>query len=108
MSIVTIPVDNTSGKSVQRIALEGAVYTLTIRWNSRMACWLLDVAAADGTTIISGLAIREGWPVTAPYVGRYAGLPPGILQALDPTGAHQEPTFDTLGDTVPLYYAESS
>ena len=108
MASVIIPISLASGQSSEKVTLEGTVYTLGFRWNDRMACWMFDIGDANGTPILQGLPIREGFPVNYPYTGRYAGLPPGVFQALDTTGKHTEPSLTNFGVDVLFYYLPSS
>lgn len=81
--------------------LDGALYTLGWRWNARAGAWLFDLSDAEGTPIVSGVAVRVGVPFL------FGVGPGGAFLALDSTGAGVDPGLTDLGDRVGVYYASA-
>lgn len=94
---------------VQTVQLEGEVYTLSADYNGRLDSWTMDIATADGNTIVQGLRLVLNWPLlrTVEYDDR---LPPGQFAVLDPTGrATADPgRFAFRGGGYVLTYQEST
>jgi hypothetical protein len=101
-----IDVDNTFGNQTLRIALGAAVYVVTLRYNSRMDRWLIDIADANLNPLVQGRVLQGAWPAFQRFSGVVAGLPVGFIYALDNTGAGGDPQENTLGGDCPLYYWE--
>lgn len=90
----------------QRVQLEGVEYTLDLRWNQREERWYLDLFAASGAPIATGLALSLFEPVFA-NLHLVAGVPPGELVVLDHRPQRAEPTLATFGDVVTLVYVDA-
>lgn len=86
--------------------LEGATYTLELRWNERSSTWSLSIYGAAGETLAAGRSVVLG----ADLLGRSrkAGLPPGSLHVVDTSGKGLEAGRSDLGTRVQLVYVESS
>ena len=80
MAIVEIPVDPTDLFSTQTTTLDGVPYLLTLRYNSREACYYLQIQSVDATTTYSqGIKLVSNYPLLGFGVATgYAG-PPGEL-----------------------------
>ena len=91
----------------QRTALDGVDYLLTFRWSQREGHWLLDVATAEASPIVSGLALVVGSLLLVGVVD--ARRPAGQLVAVDTTGANDaDPAFDDLGTRFVLTYVTAA
>jgi hypothetical protein len=85
------------------IALDAVEYRLTFQWNTRESRWMMSIATADGTEIQSGFPVVVDFPLLDRF--QDDELPPGILMAVDTTGAGNEITArEELGDRVQLLY----
>lgn len=85
MSIRTIVFPNFPAW-VQDVALDGKIYTLAARYNTRMRSWLLDIETSDGVHLIDGLRLVLNERLLEPQ--RYdPRLPPGELLVVSPSGA---------------------
>lgn len=101
-----IPVDNNLGFYSERIALGASVFVLSIRFNSRMGKWILDVADANNVTLLGGIPILGNWPLTDRFHNLILGLPEGTIAALDLLSLGRDPDENTLGSDMPLFYSE--
>lgn len=91
----------------QRTALDGVDYLLTFRWSQRDGHWLLDVADAQESPIVSGLALVVGPVLLAGVVD--VRRPAGELVVVDTTGANDlDPAFDDLGTRFVLTYVTAA
>lgn len=82
--------------------LDGATYSLDLRWNVRDASWYMHVLTADGAEIITaGLRLVVAFPIGAYRTGR---LPPGVFVLIDSAGAGADAGKDDLGIRHQLYY----
>lgn len=87
------------------IGLSGVQYQLTIRFNSRMERWLMDIASAGGTPLLSSVPLLIGRNL----IGRFAAnaaLPVGMFFVLDNTNSGAEPTRNSFGTTHTLWYQD--
>lgn len=89
----------------QRVELDGAEFVLTFDWIGRSGSWALSIADAEEEEIVSGIAVRLGWPLLGRFVG--SRLPRGELFAIDTTGSGVEPGLGDLGARVALVYVEA-
>ena len=83
------------------VSLSGQTYNLRVTWNVPGQCWLLDIADAAGTPLLTGLPLVTGANMLGQFA--YAG-PPGILYVGTDGNADAPPTFANLGTEGHLYY----
>jgi len=106
MAVVVIPIVNDPRAYTQQTVLDGTVYSLSFRWNSRAGRWIMDIAGADGQALASGLPLIAGVPLTYRRRETTAGMPPWHCLIYDETGAGRSPDLDTFGKEVQLVYYE--
>jgi hypothetical protein len=102
--LFTVPVGNQLPWYKFRISLSGVLFTLHMRYNTRMTRWILDVNDASDNPIISGIPVL----IERNLVGQYATLaiPEGILFASDDTGNGQQPTLYSFGLDHSMWYED--
>lgn len=83
------------------VPLAGLTYNLKVRWCATAACWMLDIADAEGNPIVQGIAIITGADLLEQYA--YLGIG-GQLIAQTDHNVDAVPTFDNLGDIGHLYF----
>ena len=82
--------------------LDGATYTLEMRWNTRALAWFMRLLNEQADTIIVGdTKVVADWPIALYITGR---LPPGLLVFWDTSGAGLDPGLNDLGQRVQLLY----
>lgn len=87
------------------IQLAGTVYQMTLQWrNNAQGGWVLDIADATGTPIVSGIALVTGTDLLGQYA--YLGLG-GSLYVVNSSGGDDAPTFADLGTDTHLVFATS-
>lgn len=87
------------------IQLAGVVYQMTVQWrNNAQGGWVLDIADATGTPIISGMALVTGTDLLGQYA--YLGIG-GSLYVVNSSGGDDAPTFTDLGSTTHLVFVTS-
>jgi hypothetical protein len=86
------------------ISLAGVTYKCTVKWNWVSACWVIDIADATGTPMISGIPMVTGANLLEQYA--YLGFG-GSLVAQTDNAPDVVPTFDDLGSTGHLYWIVS-
>jgi hypothetical protein len=93
----------------QATVLDGVSYLLTFRYNTREACYYLQIQSADAvTTFAQGIKLVSNYSLLA-FEG--ATAPPGDLMALSCSTADDSPAqFGELGDgqRVTLLYLEEA
>ena len=106
MSTVVLPVTPDVPHFDFQVVLEGATFTLELRWNERSSTWSLSVFDAAGEQLTAGRPVVLG----AELLGRSADarLPRGALFAIDTSGKNLEAGRYDLGSRVQLVYIESS
>ena len=90
------------------VELDGSVYDLSLRWNTRESFWYLDVLR-NGVAVLVGVKVVHASDVLAQFghLGVTGDLPPGVFKVLDVNGADADPSSSTLGDSVLLLYNEA-
>lgn len=84
------------------IQLAGKVYQMTLQWrNNAQGGWVLDIADAEGTLIVSGIALVTGTDLLGQY--DYLGIG-GSLLVLNSSGGDEAPTFTDLGTDTHLVF----
>ena len=88
--------------------LDGTLYQFTFRWNARNEQWTFDLADGAGDPVVSGIAVVVNFPLI--YRPRPAGVPPGLLTAVDTSGRNVDPGLADLGPErrVQLVYSTRS
>lgn len=104
MAQIILPIDSTEPYYDVDIELSGTLYNFVVRYNTRWEAWLLSINEADKTPICSNFPIVEGMPMF--FTSNNPKLPPGAIIGIDTTGARQEATRDSLGDTFLMFYFE--
>ena len=77
-------------------------YHLRVVWNPATSCWVLDIADASNTPIISGLPMVTGCDLLGQLA--YIGLGGSLLVMTDADG-EAIPTYANLGTTGHLFFA---
>jgi hypothetical protein len=105
MAYIELPVAADIADQSFSVQLEGAVYQVRLRYNTRAGHWALSLADAVGSALLSGMAVRLGVDLLAQFVDDR--FPPGKLFAINWVDANQEPDRDNLGSDVALIYREA-
>ena len=108
MAAYVIPTDTgpETEPQVLRVTLDGAVFQVYLRYNSRAGMWRLDVQDDAGTTLAAGLSLRNaGIPANGCVLG-LEGLPAGLLLAQPVTDAATDANLEELGGRVLLTYQQ--
>jgi hypothetical protein len=84
--------------------LDGTIYQLNFKLNSRDNFWYFDILDLDGNEIRTGMKAVVNWPMLV-----YASnplRPPGQIYFLDTREVPEEPTLENFGTEVLLSYAD--
>lgn len=102
MTLFTIPVRNDLPFYKFRCTLSGTIFTLQMKFNTRMQRWIMDVNDANGNQIFSGVPILINYDL----LGQYTTLqiPEGVIFALDDTNQDTQPTRFSFGLDHTLWY----
>jgi len=84
------------------VELDGAHYTLVMRWNVRAGAWFLDVLDDGGALLHGSVRAVADWPLLT--YRRATRSPPGALAFVDTSGQGIDPGISDLGDRVQLVY----
>jgi len=106
MAILEIPVRSDIPAYSFQITLEGSVFTMHFRYNTRAERWFMDLNDVDDVEIVSGIPLLYGLPLFDRF--KYEELPLGRFILLDETGEKRNPTRDGLGEDFKLLYKEST
>lgn len=104
MQYFEIPLRSDIPSYFQKVTLNEIVYTLSFRFNARMDNWIMDISSSAGITLLIGLPLVQGMPLTYRFVGRTANFPPGQFWIIDETEQGRDPDRDTLGQDIKLIY----
>lgn len=85
--------------------IDGAQYTLDVRWNEREEAWYMDLLTARAEPIKQSMKLALGVLLGNRHLDERS--PVGKFIAVDLSGEAREATFDDLGERVAVYfYAE--
>lgn len=87
------------------IALDGNVYTLAARWNTRSKSWGFSISTVDGDPLITSIRLIQSWPLLFGY--RYVDrIPPGefLIICLTAGCVHDPGRFDFRDGNFRLLY----
>lgn len=90
----------------QRVELDNVIYNLIIRYNERMARWVLDVQTQEEVDILIGVPMLTGVPLLIQYTKK--DLPPGDFMLLHRDGTDINAERNDLGDSVGLFYFDEA
>jgi hypothetical protein len=82
--------------------LDNTQYVFEVYWNGRDAAWYMNVLQTDETPVQYGIKIVLGAALGGLVID--PAFPPGIMVALDLSGADLDATFDDLGTRVIVQY----
>lgn len=100
--LFTIPTSAQNTSYSEVVTLSGQRYTLSLRFNSRMYRWVLDIADGTGTPIVKGLVMLALRNLAGQYTTR--PVPPGALFCYNAGALYQDPMLASfLTDTQFLY-----
>lgn len=99
MAAFEIPLLNTPQQIT--VTLAGAIYTLTVKWCSAAACWILDIGDANNVPVLQGVPLVTGADLLEQYA--YLGIGGQLIVQSSPD-PNAVPTFDNLGIAGHLYF----
>lgn len=103
MSDHIIPLEQMVPWYTFRITLAAVRYTLELRYNIRMARWILNIMNANGDPILMGAPLLIQRRLTQ-YPAR--GLPPGDMFVVDNSGKGTQPTLSSFLTDHQLIYGD--
>ena len=92
MNIYYVPLRD--GPQTLTIALSGVVYQLRIRYSARTDLWVLDIADADGNSMVRDIPMVTGCDLLRQY--HHLGFGGALVVQNAVTGDDQPPQFDDL------------
>lgn len=106
MTVHTIPVRNDVEHYDFQVELDGATFTIELRWNKRAEGWFASLYDSEGAALAQGVRVVADLPlfVRAPRTRR----PKGVLYVSDTTGGHADPGRYQLGSSALLLYADAA
>lgn len=108
MALHVIPTDTEFGGRAwsQLTTLDGRVYQFEFEWSARSRHWFVSLSTADGDPIATGVKVVAGWPLFRRW--RWDDrAPPGVVVALDTSGANEDPGLEDFGTRVQLVYYDA-
>lgn len=106
MAIKVIPINPDLLNYEFRVDLDGVVYTLAVRYNSREGRWFLDIKDASNVPITMSIKIVLNVELIRIY--QQPELPPGSLFVLNSdSDSEVEPSLNDLGINTLLLYQEA-
>lgn len=97
-----IPFKPSKGRYRFVTVIDGAQYIFKVRWNSREQAWYFDVLEHDETPIVQGVKIVLG--TNFAKTSNHPLFLNGNMFARCFSKPHADPTFDTLGVSVQVFY----
>ena len=87
------------------VTLAGVVYQLTVRWNSFVGSWVLDIANESNEPLAQGIPLLTGQDLLAQYAYLQIGGKLIVQTDLEP---YSLPTKTNLGINSHLYFMVSA
>lgn len=106
MSLLELPLSPGTPSYSEQVTLDGALYTLRIRWNTRMSAWFLEIYDTAEVLLVPPRRCVVGAPLLDAFRYR-AGSPPGNAIVFDTTQRQVDPGLDDFGTRVLLLYREA-
>jgi hypothetical protein len=103
-TVSTLPLGNDVPWYTFSVGLSGVQYQLTVRYNTRMSRWALDIADAMGNPVLSSVTLLID-RILGGQFHYLAGFPPGTFFVLDNTNTGTQPTRYSFGTGNTAYYA---
>lgn len=103
--VLDITTDADTLEFEQTHELDGRAYLFVGKWNARDSAWRLSAYLTDGTPLALGRKVVVGVPLFRGEID--SRLPPGMLMAVDTTGADREPAIDEVGGRVVIAYYDA-
>lgn len=103
--LVALPLSTAFAWYTFRVGLSGVQYTFTVRYDSRMDRWILDLADAQGSPVIIGVPLLIGLNLLGRFTGQ-TNVPIGKFYATDNTSQSTQPTRYSFGITHTLWYLD--
>lgn len=91
-SIYFVPLRD--GPQTLSIALSGVVYQVRVRYLARVDLWVLDIADADGNSMVRDIPMVTGCDLLAQY--HHLGFGGALVVRNAVTGTDDPPQFDEL------------
>src|SRR4029077_4906590 len=114
---ITLPLRPDLANYQFQIQLDSVTYGFRFFWNERDPSWVMSITDVSGNELISGVKVVVHWPL-GKIAGYSTALPPGILIAVDTSGAGLDPGGPTvtasgaltsdLGNRVQVVYFSKS
>ena len=92
MNVYYVPLRD--GPQTLTIALSGVVYQVRVRYSARTDLWVLDIADADGNSLVRDIPMVTGCDLLAQY--HHLGFGGALVVQNAVTGGDQPPQFDDL------------
>ena len=106
MAIFEIPVRSDLPAYKFQINLEGTVFILRFRFNTRLDRWVMDVQDVNEDRIVTGIPMLTNLPLLDRYQDER--LPLGRFTVIDETGNNRNPPREGFGEDFKLLYREST
>lgn len=107
MSVLEIPSGSEFPDYTERVELDGEVYQLRFRWNTRAECWFLDIADDAGAPLVYGRRLSVDAAIIH-QVRHRVGMMPGELLPFDTTPRQLDATIEDLGTRVVVLYLDAA
>lgn len=92
MNIYYVPLRD--GPQTLSIALSGLVYQVRVRYSARVDLWVLDIADADGVSLVRNIPMVTGCDLLRQY--HHLGFGGALVVQNAVTGTDDPPQFDDL------------
>lgn len=92
MNVYYVPLRD--GPQTLTIALSGIVYQLRVRYSARTDLWVIDIADANGVSMVRDIPMVTGCDLLAQY--HHLGFGGALVVRNAVTGTDQPPQFDDL------------
>lgn len=104
MQVFVMPMRNDFPSYTFKSDLTDVIYTINVRFNTRMQRWIIDVLDASGNPIVVGLPVL----LEVDLYGRFVRetLPAGKLIPIADTLDQPQPTRNSFGNTHSLLYVQ--
>jgi len=107
MAILQFPTIRDLAHYTFELSLDGVVFRLKFKYNSREEAWYFNVSDANNVILRAGLKVVNEWDLLRLWAAR-TGRPLGEIVTVNLGDVPAPPTLNQLGEDVVLTYNEGA
>jgi hypothetical protein len=99
--MIILPLKNLTDYFYETV-IDGVIYLLEFRWNSRHQFWTVDFKDVEGNDLVRGIKLIINYELIRLFARE--NMPKGALIPVDVTGKLERVTFADVGNNIQFVY----